>query len=194
MIVGNPSTFAIESGITFAYERLSFRALGFFVIHVGGLRYGVYKPDASMLACSFDEVERRIADRGRHAAPFASERDAGSIADAFRNAIYAEEQKESFFDIPLSEFRKFFYKKSCDIMWAPDGDAAFDDSSFVLQFDVENRVRLIAFKSATIGYCHEPKSLSDIWLSGNDYYDLLQRWRDAFEAEWASIPKTPERL
>ena len=35
MIVGDPSIFAIESGITKAYERPSFLALGFFVLHVG---------------------------------------------------------------------------------------------------------------------------------------------------------------
>ena len=29
---------------------------------------------------------------------------------------------------------------------APDGDEAFDDGSYVLQFDVGDRVRLIAFK------------------------------------------------
>jgi hypothetical protein len=32
------------------------------------------------------------------------------------------------------------------ILWAPDGDAAFDDGSYILQFDVDERVRLIAFK------------------------------------------------
>jgi immunity protein 42 of polymorphic toxin system len=36
MIVGNPSIFAIESQITKAYESLSMRALGFFVVHIGG--------------------------------------------------------------------------------------------------------------------------------------------------------------
>ena len=68
MITGNINTFAIESIITQAYERLSFRALGCFVIHIEGLRYGVYETDASMLACSYDEVKRRLADRGSHIA------------------------------------------------------------------------------------------------------------------------------
>ena len=31
MLIGDPSEFAVESGITKAYERLSFRALGYFV-------------------------------------------------------------------------------------------------------------------------------------------------------------------
>lgn len=50
MIVGNPSTFAIESQITRAFERLSFRAPGSFTILVDGFRYGVYEPDATLLA------------------------------------------------------------------------------------------------------------------------------------------------
>ncbi len=41
MIVGDPSRFALESEITYAYDLLSQRGLGYFVIHVGGqmLRY-----------------------------------------------------------------------------------------------------------------------------------------------------------
>ena len=45
-------------------------------------------------------------------------------------------------------------------MWAPDGDEPFDDASYVLQFDVKDRVRLIAFKSSE-GYLHDPATLSD---------------------------------
>src|SRR5260221_14792458 len=122
MIGGDPSIFAIESGITQAYDRLSFLALGFFVIHVGGRRYGVDEPDATMLGCSFDEVERRIARRGGHQAPF-GEMNAGQIADAFRNAIYAEQQEDSYFGLPLSDFCEVIHSKHLD--WAPDGDAAF---------------------------------------------------------------------
>jgi hypothetical protein len=63
MIVGEPQIFAIESGISRAYARLSLLALGFFVIHVGGRRYGVYEEEATMLANSFDEVRRRLSHR-----------------------------------------------------------------------------------------------------------------------------------
>ncbi|MGB6900929.1 MAG: Imm42 family immunity protein [Candidatus Acidiferrum sp.] len=190
MMIGNSSIFAIESEITSAYACLGLRALGFFVLHVGGQRYGVYKSEATMLANSFDAVQTRIASRGNHTAPFATELDAGAIADAFRNAIYADDQHESFFGIPLAEFCKFFYMPS-NVMWAPDGDEAFDDGSYVLQFDVGSRVRLIAFKSGE-GYRHAPGSLSDVWLPADDFYSVLLEWRDAFEAEWVSAPKFSE--
>lgn len=189
MIIGNPSIIGIESSITRAYERLSFRALGFFVIHVGGRSYGVKSADATLLANSFDEVERRVAMRGSHVVPFATEADAGRIADSFRNAIYAETQQESYFGIPRSEFSQMIHSRN--IMWAPDGDAAFDDGSYVLQFDIGDRVRLVAFKCGQ-GYLHDPPTLSDQWLSGDDSYCVLQQWHDAFEAEWASMPKASE--
>ena len=167
MIVGDRSIFAIESGITQAFRNPSLRALGFFVIHVGGRRYGVYSSDATMLANSFDEVEKRLADRGRHTAPFATEADAGEIADAFRRAIYAEERKDTYFGIPLGEFCNRFSRESNDLVWAPDGDEAFDDGSYVLQFDVQDRVRLIAFKRGE-QYLHDPATLSDVWLASDD--------------------------
>ena len=188
MMIGNPSVFAIESEITTAYEKLSLRALGFFVLHIGGKSYGVRKQDATMLACSFDEVRDRIACRGKYTVPFATDLDAGKIADAFRNAIFAEEQEESYLGIPLADLQEIFNTTTCDRMWAPDGDEAFDDASYVLQFDAESRVRLIAFKSGE-GYGHDRSTLSDIWLPADDFYDILRRWADGFEAEWASLPK-----
>ena len=191
-MIGNPEIFAIESEISRAYERLGLRALGFFVLHVGGRRYGVYEPEATMLANSFDDVQERIAFRGTHTAPFGSEPDGVAIADAFRNAIYADKQEESFFGIPLSEFCKFFYMPS-NVMWAPDGDEAFDDGSYVLQFDVGDRVRLIAFKSDE-SYRHASGTLSDVWLPADEFYNVLREWRDAFEAAWMAAPKFPESV
>jgi len=191
MIIGNPSVLAIESGITRAYERVSLRALGFFVIHVGGRCYGVHEPDATMLACSFDKVERRIASRGRHAAPPLAKLDAGEIANAFRTAFFIDQEDETYCGIPADEFRNLFYVESRSLVWAPDGDEAFDDGSYVLQFDVKDRVRVIAFTSSE-DYLYDPATLSDTWLPAADFYQLLQRWHDAFEAEWTSSLKVSD--
>jgi hypothetical protein len=192
VICGDPSVFAIESGITEGFDRLSFRGLGFFNIHAAGRRYGVYKPDATMLACPFDSVQRRIAGRGKHTAPFALASDAGEIADNFRNAIYSENQHENFFGISCTEFSRFFSKDRNDCQWAPDGDKAFDDGSCVLQFDVKDRVRLIAFKSDD-DYSYDPNTLSDVWLAVEEFYGILKQWRDTFESEWISTPKSVPR-
>ncbi|MFO1512599.1 MAG: Imm42 family immunity protein [Verrucomicrobiota bacterium] len=211
MLIGNPSNFAIESCISIAYEELGARALGFFVIHIGGRCYGVREPDATWMANSFDEVERRIARRGKHTAPFATELNAGKIIDAARDADYAPDQESKLFlGIPRQEFSNYF--SSDRLTWAPDGDEAFDDGSNVLHFDVDNRVRLIGFRLKRCAndyphdpaipsvhecvhewefhrYQHAPNSLSDIWLQADEFYHILQTWRDAFEAEWRSAPK-----
>jgi len=188
MIIGDPARFALESRITTAYSKPGLRALGLFVIHICGKRYGVYEPDATMLACSLDEVRERISWRGRHTTPFSHEQDAGKIADAYRRAVYAPHQeKETFFGLPHAEFRALIYQSK--LVWAPDGDEAFDDGSFVLQLDKEEHVRLIGFKTKQEGYEHEPSTLADVWIDANEFYRILEEWSSAFEKEWCAAPK-----
>jgi hypothetical protein len=132
LIVGNPQAFAIESEMAYAYDRLSQRALGFFVIHIAGRCYGVREWDATMLAVSFDEVGRRLARRGSHLPGFPMNAEAANIAYSFRRAIYDEpEDDEQFLGMPVDQFRHAI--NSNRLVWAPDGDEAFDDGSYVLQ-------------------------------------------------------------
>ena len=167
-IIGNKSVFAIESGIAHAYEGVGFHALGFIVIYVGGRRYGIYSPDAAMLAGPLGAVKERIARRGCHIVPFATEPDAGKIADAVCDAVYATDQESiQFFNVPQPVFCNLIH--SSHISWAGELDEAFDDLSFLLQFDVENRVRLIAFKNQDEGYHHDPKTLKDVWLGADEF-------------------------
>lgn len=191
MIVGDPARLAIESSITRAYSRLSFRALGFFVLHIGGRVYGVRAPDATMLANSFDQVRERLADRGTHIAPFAAHQDAGKIADAYRLAGYAPDQEtKSFFGMPQPEFSDLICRRR--LVWAPDGDEAFDDGSYVLQFDCGHAVRLVGFKFSEEGYLHQPGTLSDLWMEADEFYSVLAQWIAAFEAEWNAADKIEE--
>jgi hypothetical protein len=104
------------------------------------------------------------------------------------NAVYADEQRDDYFGIPRTEFTNLICSKH--IVWAPDGDEAFDDGSYVLQFDLRDQARVIAFKSE--GCVHVPGSLSDLWLSADDFYKTLNDWRLAFMAEWTSLSKEPE--
>jgi hypothetical protein len=188
MMIGDRSFFAIESEISKAYEQLSLRALGFFVLYVAGRQYGVRKPDATMLANSFDEVSRRLASRGTHTAPFSSTEDAGELANAVIHAQYAEGQDHTlFFGLSQDEFCQLLHTRG--VLWAPDGDEAFDDRSCVLQMDVDDRVRMIAFKRER-GYLYAPTTLSDVWLSGSDFYSALGHWLRAFEEEWRRLPKS----
>ncbi len=185
MTIGQPSLFAIESSITEAYDRRSLLALGYFALHIGGLVYGQIASDSTLLACSFDEVERRIAERGTHVAPFQSE-NSTEIANAFRSAMYSDEPLPRYFTLEYREFADTI--RSRRIVWAPDGDEAFDDSSYVLQFDVGDLVRLIAFRCPS-GMYHDSPSLRDVYLPADDYYGILRNWHAAFKAEWAAMPK-----
>jgi hypothetical protein len=84
-----------------------------------------------------------------------------------------------------------FHERSSDCQWAPDGDEAFDDGSYVLQFDVDDRVRLIAFKHGERGegWQCDSATLRDVWLAADEFYRILQQWHDAFYAEWVAAPK-----
>ena len=187
MIVGDINIFAIESEISVAYERLSQRALGFFALHVGGRCYGVREWDATMLACSFDAVGRRIRDRGAHAADAIANANAVALAMAFSRAVYMEhDEKEIFLGMQDRSFCDLIH--SSKLVWAPDGDEAFDDSSYVLQFDIGGEVRLVAFSRASDKYL-DPESLRDVRLSQEEFYKTLQLWHDSFAAEWASLAK-----
>ncbi len=191
MLVGDASRLAIESSITVPYGRPGERALGFFILHVGGKSYGVRSPEATLLACSFDAVRRRVARRGQHRVDFGSEPSAARIVDAVCAAMYDDErQAESFFGMSAEELREAL--ASNEIVWAPDGDAAFDDGGHVLQFDQGGTVRLIAFKNTgnrddTLG------TLAEAWVSADEFYGLLDKWQSMFEAEWAGLLKLAKK-
>jgi hypothetical protein len=192
MIVGDPNVFAIESEITLAYDQLNQRALGFFAIHVMGRCYGVRKPDATMLADPFYEVGKRIAERGRHNPAFPMTATAANIAYSFRRAIYDEsEESQLFFGMSVRQFTKAIYSKRLE--WTGSCDEAFDDSSYILQFEDENQVRLVAF-TGTPDFRYDPASLRDVSLSPDAFYGILQDWHDRFKNEWSSWPKVSESV
>jgi hypothetical protein len=192
MIVGNPDTFAIESEITLAYASLNQMALGFFVVHVMGRSYGARNADATMLADPFNEVVKRIAKRGSHNPAFPMNATAANIAYSFRRAVYDEsEEGELFFGMPVHEFTKAI--SSNHLEWTAYCDEAFDDSSYVLQFEDENQVRLVAF-TGTSDFQYDPASLRDVRLSPDAFYGILQEWHSRFKNEWSSWPKVSESI
>ncbi len=188
MIVGIPEEFAIESQISHAYEAPSLRALGFFNILLNGRRFGVREDDATMLANSFDEVSRRIGNRGNHVAEFGSHQQAAdAIASAVISSLYCEQPSpERLLGMTANELATLVHDRR--LVWAPDGDAAFDDRSFVLHFDVGDQVRLIAFKRGEEGL-YDTASLVDQWVRAEVFYSTLQEWRHRFGHEWARHPK-----
>lgn len=182
LIIGNTDHFAIESCITRAYTKLSQRALGCFVIHVGGHSYGVHAPEATMLACSLDAVQRRIERRGQHTIRFATDADALKVAEAVLAVTYDEvNPKALFFGMSHDEIRNALV--SSEIVWAPDGDAAFDDGGHILQFDVGDEVRLIAFINSA-NRANIASSLIEVWMNSEEFYGYLDEWQRQFQMEW----------
>ncbi len=166
--------------------------LGFFLVHLEGCSYGVVKPDATLLACSFDAVLNRLVKRGTHLANFSNESNGLLIAQTFYDVIYGDVcDKELLLGLSVCEFHNIISQN--EIQWAPDGDAAFDDSSYILQFDLENKVRLISFK---VNESREISrdSLRDYSLNADDYYEVLKEWSSAFYAEWEIQSKILNRV
>jgi hypothetical protein len=183
MIVGDCRVFAIESKITDAMESPSQLALGSFVIHVGGRAFGVKEPDASMLGCSFNEVEHRLKRRGTHLLPLLTDVTAADVAAAYLDAIYRDNPRTDYFGLSQHQFAEALH--SSGSIWAPDGDEAFDDGSHILQFDAASRVRLVAFLNT-----ESPDDLrgtiSEQWMDADLFYAIVSAWKTLFAIERSS--------
>lgn len=183
MIVGDPSIIAIESGLTHCYASQSKLGLGYFLIHLGGKTYGVRSAEATLLACSFDSVAKRLARRGSHVASFGTTAAADEIARAYLRATFEETQShERFFGMSADELTDLIAEH--DLAWAPDGDEAFDDGSHVLHFDQGSRVRVIGFRNRDD--ISIAASLAEISVEADQFYSVLNSWKERFEAEWES--------
>jgi len=88
-----------------------------------------------------------------------------------------------------AEFTKTLYSNS--LVWAPAGDEAFDDGSYVLRFDVGDRVRLIAVKRPDSQV--DPASVREVWISADIFYNALQ-WRDTFMPNGTRFRNTDENM
>jgi hypothetical protein len=144
--------------------------LGYFNIHILGKRYGVYEHDASLLGCSYSEVVQRVERRGEHTIRFDGRSDGYRIVKRFLDAYYGERVDPEAVDEILFD----------RILWAPDGDAAFDDGGHVFHFDVCDKVRLLG----CINNLGEPEEFAELWLQADDFYGVLVAWRDAFFESW----------
>ena len=182
-LFGNKDNFAIEYGISKAYKQIGLRALGYFVIYINGKLYGIKSNDATCLANSYNTIIERLEMKGKHKTTFSNETNPETIANAMIYAIYSPIEKTIFPEINVKD--ELYTNK---IIWAPDGDEAFDDGSFVLQFDIDNNVRIIGFRFNSDYEC-EKDSISETWIDQNAYYKILTEWRISFDNEWNKLEK-----
>lgn len=132
MLFGDRSTFAIDCEISSLHPPR--QALGKFCVYLAGRRFGVDEPEASMLANSIDAIRERLLNRGLHTLRSFEVVPSVAIADAYLDETYRRG------GVGVSVGWR-------TIVWAPDGDAAFDDGSHILQMDTGSSVRLIGFQN-----------------------------------------------
>lgn len=182
MIIGNPSTFAIESILSKAYRDTPQKALGSIVIFVDGMGYGCRAPVATTLGFPLEHARARICRRGRHIAPFSKYKSAASIVDALLAAEFNEaQQHELFFGLSTRQINEIVGSNHID--WASDVDESFDEGSHVYHFDVGERVRLIGCINAADRCVHEA------WLAADDYYEIIDSWQTCLEQQITNLAK-----
>jgi hypothetical protein len=181
--------FVIESFISSAYSNKGIMAIGYFLIQIKGVSYGVKEDDATALACSYGAVNRRLEMRGKHIAPAdLINLPSLELAKISNGSLYYRIDKQDSwgFDIPRDELAKMIYKNN--LIWAPDGDEAFDDGSRVFQFDIDDEpVRLIGCK---ITDDYNVYALSDLKINSDEFYSTLKEWSNGFYREWQNFEKT----
>jgi hypothetical protein len=186
LLVGDPQKFAIESTIFAAYRRRSLRAKGYFVIHLASRLYGVRSEQATLLACSYDQVLKRLQKRGSHRSSIELGCSASQIAACVESAIYGSASEHLKPD--CLALRDETYRN--ELMLAPDGDQAFDDGSRILQFDRDEQVRLVGFVG--LGGAVAENTLSEVLMPSREFYEVLREWTERFAGEWESAEKCEE--
>lgn len=187
---GNPNTFALGAGVGYRHPHPSWSmSLGHFCIYLNGFRYGIVTPDTAALGSILDEIQRRFLLREEHRCYFA-DKPANEIAHAHRIWISGEERESESFDYFGRRKPEFASAvRDGDLWWAPDGSAAFDDSSNVLHFDIDDdKCRLIGFRATEDGH-FDPATLQDVILPAHEFYDTVR----ACEAWFADKMNTPAR-
>jgi len=190
MTIGDPKIFAIESEIFEAYENLGFFGLGFFVLHVNSHQYGVREENATMLGCALSEAQERLYDRGKHIAPFAYGNSAKNIIQGLREARYDPfPKRELIWGLSLDEINNIVGSSKC--YWDTRCDEAFDDGSLILQFDIKEKVRLIANKTSNSlsKMPEEHEFLQDLIIDSPMFYGILEEWIYRIKKQWNDMTK-----
>ncbi|MCV9961080.1 immunity 42 family protein [Pararhizobium sp. BT-229] len=173
MIIGDVNRLAIESEILFAVPSVSQLAVGFFVVHVAGVEFGVREPDATCLGCSVEQVESRLAMRGTYVNEHLSGVPGDALAAAYLSIFYGGWDGNST-TLTKQDFLE------ADVTWCPDGDEAFDDGSHILHLDKKDEVQILAFRN------DDNARVADLVtqiIPADEFYSILETWLVAFRRE-----------
>jgi hypothetical protein len=170
---GERDAFAIVCEVSEWLERDSQLGIGSFRYFVAGASFGRSEPDATLLGCSVQNVERRIRSRGRRVYLVEDGMNAAEIVSGYLrlySAAWIGDRGASLYRTASVEA----YGRD-GVVAAPDGDEAFDDGSHVLQFDRGDDVRVIAVRN----FDTEAEALGSVreaLLTADQFYGVLSKW------------------
>jgi hypothetical protein len=164
--------------VTEVFSDVQNNLLGYFVVYIQGQRYGVYEPDATLLGNSIGTVRQRVANMGSHTLGISIDFPEKQLIDWYIKCYgdLLSPCRDILGDDGLKLWDEFNRNK---ILWAPDGDEAFDDGSHVFHFDFGRIVRLIG--CTYVNYLPIENSIRSICLPSSDFYEILDRWQASFE-------------
>jgi hypothetical protein len=188
-VVGDTSEFAVEWGLSEAFAQPGQWAIGYFVIYIKGKCFGVKTADATLLGCSFDELGDRLKRRGAHVAAI-SAYESSELVRVVKSIIYLETHTSSrFFGLSVEDWMAVLYEKY--VLWAPDGDEAFDDGSHILHFDIDDHVRLIGFVNMeTIEQTLQ--TIEDVTVEAQNFYSVLEQCIDSISQARDELLNNPQ--
>ncbi len=179
IVVGTKSRFAVETCVSAVFPENRNSLLGYFVIHILGQRYGVYEPDASMLGNSIDVVLSLIENEGFHKLSIAKDFPAETFVRWYMRCFseYDTPEQRMLGNTGSNLWDEF---KRNEILWAPDGDEAFDDGSHVFVLDYESTVRLIGCTYRD--YQPIEGTVESVMLERSEFYGILRQWLPLIES------------
>lgn len=188
MLIGNKNTFAIEWQITTAYSNPSLLGLGFYSVFVGNRLFGIQGDEATLLACSYDAVLTRIRNRGKHRDDRLDAESPQKILGGYCCAMFGDSDAyDRISDMSAEDFTAAI--NSTGILFAPDGDQAFDDGSIILHLDRVDSVILVAGKSTKACGVIDEGSVVQVSLEADYFYGCLAEWKMAVDKEMGSMAK-----
>lgn len=185
---GDPNTFCIHCGITDLFDSISMRAYGCFYYSIGGCTYGVTRHEATTLVLSYDQVVERLQWRGQNRYALLADADLATVLDMHHTCFWPGGPADHWHGLPIDLVVRQVVASG--IILAPDGDAAFDDSSCVYMFDrADGDVELFAFKKQC-----ESDPFSDqrsLRLPNETFYDTLEAFATWFEQQTGLVRPKP---
>lgn len=164
MIFGSKAIFAIEVEVNNCFYD-KFIGEGKFLVYIYDTAYGLDKNYATTFLCIMDDL-RKFSQNSSNVDVDLSNYTAYEIAMCYYCQNYSEQDLSMYSDDLLRKSKKLE-------VWAPE--AAFDDGSYLIQFDNNGKTRLVAFKSCSKeGICTvKKKSVSEITLDSNEFKKIL---------------------